>query len=71
MINNILKWIACIVTIAGAMCTTFRLDPINIYMLNAGAFLYLIWSIRIREVNLIVINVALLIIYIVGLFVGK
>ena len=71
MINSILKWIACIVTIAGAMCTTFRIDPINIYLLNAGAFLYLIWSIRIRESNLIVINVALLAIYIGGLFITR
>lgn len=71
MINLILKWVACSVTIAGALCTTFRIDPINIYLLNAGAFLYLIWSIRIKESNLIVINVALLIIYIAGLFITK
>jgi hypothetical protein len=65
-----LKWVACIVTLVGALCTALRIDPMNIYLLNAGAFLYLIWSVRIRELNLIVINASLLLIYIVGLFFG-
>ncbi len=65
-----LKWIACIVTLAGALCTALRVDPTNIYLLNLGAAIYLVWSIRIREWNLIVINAALLLIYIVGLFFG-
>ncbi len=65
-----LKWTACIVTLAGALCTALRIDPTNIYLLNLGAAIYLVWSIRIREWNLIVINAALLLIYIVGLFFG-
>lgn len=65
-----LKWAACFVTLAGALCTALRIDPMNIYLLNAGALLYLIWSIRIREWNLIVINASLLAIYLVGLFFG-
>ena len=68
--NFWLKWTACIVTLAGALCTALRIDPTNIYLLNAGAAIYLVWSIRIKEWNLIVINAALLIIYIVGLFFG-
>ncbi len=67
-LDFILKWVACLVTLAGALCTALRIDPMNIYLLNAGAFLYLIWSVRIREWNLIVINAALLTIYCVGLF---
>ncbi len=67
----ILKWTACAVTLVGALCTALRIDPMNIYLLNAGAFLYLIWSIRIREWNLIVINAALLTIYCVGLFFAR
>lgn len=63
-----LKWTACAVTLAGALGTALRIDPLNIYLLNAGALLYLIWAIRIREANLIVINAALLIIYVIGLF---
>ena len=70
MFDNILKWTACFVTLAVALCTALRIDPTNIYLLNAGAALYLIWSLRIKEWNLIVINASLLLIYIVGLFFG-
>jgi len=70
-LNFVLKWVACIVTLLGATCTALRIDPLNIYLLNAGAVLYLAWSIRIREWNLIVVNVVLLLIYIIGLFYGK
>jgi hypothetical protein len=69
-LNWWLKWVACAVTLAGATCTALRIDPMNIYLLNAGAILYLAWSIRIREWNLIVVNAVLLLIYIVGLFYG-
>jgi len=68
MLNNILKWVACAVTLAGALCTAVRIDPLNIYLLNAGALLYLIWSYRIREWSLVTINAGLLAIYVVGLF---
>jgi hypothetical protein len=68
--NFYLKWIACAITLAGALCTSLRIDPINIYLLNGGALLYLIWSLRIREWNLVAINGGLLLIYLVGLFVG-
>lgn len=67
-LNFYLKWTACAVTLAGALMTALRVDPLNIYLLNAGSLLYLIWAVRIREANLIVINAALLIIYVVGLF---
>jgi hypothetical protein len=67
-INTVLKWVACAVTLSGALCTSLRIDPLNIYLLNAGALLYLIWSIRIREWNLSAVNAGLLTIYIVGLF---
>jgi hypothetical protein len=69
MVNFILKWTACVATLAGALCTALRADPANIYLLNAGALLYLIWSVRIREFNLILVNAALLTIYVVGLLV--
>lgn len=67
-INTVLKWVACAVTLSGALCTSLRIDPMNIYLLNAGALLYLVWSIRIREWNLTSVNAGLLTIYIVGLF---
>jgi hypothetical protein len=69
MMNAYLKWVATVITLVGAVCTSFRLDPLNIYLLNAGAFLFLIWSIRIKDTALIVVNSGLLIAYILGLFV--
>jgi len=68
MLNNILKWAGCVTVCAGALAASLRVDPLNIYLLNAGAFIYLIWSIRIKELNLIVVNGILLLLYIIGLF---
>lgn len=67
-LNDVIKWVACAVTLAGALCTSLRIDPLNIYLLNAGALLYLFWSVRIREWNLSAVNAGLLTIYVVGLF---
>jgi hypothetical protein len=67
MLNNILKWTACFLTLGGALTTSLQIDPLNIYLLNVGSTLYLIWAIRIRELSLIVINAGLLLIYVVGL----
>jgi hypothetical protein len=67
LINTILKWVACIVTLSGALCTSLQIDPLNIWLLNGGAVLYLIWSWRIREWSLVTINFGLLAIYILGL----
>lgn len=64
-----LKWFATVVTLTGAVCTSFRFDPLNIYMLNAGALLFLIWSILIKDKALIVVNAGLLLIYILGIFI--
>ena len=66
--NNLLKWSGCATVVLGALCTSLRIDPLNIYLLNAGALLYLIWAIRIRELNLVLVNGVLLAIYLVGLF---
>lgn len=67
-LNFYLKWTACAVTLGGALLTSLRVDPQNIYLLNVGAALYLLWSLRIREWNLVVINGGLLSIYFIGLF---
>jgi hypothetical protein len=66
MINSLLKWTACAVTLAGALATSLQLDPLNILLLNSGAVLYLIWSLRIREWSLVTINAGLLTIYLYG-----
>jgi hypothetical protein len=68
MFNNTLKWGGCLAVVLGALCTSLRIDPLNIYLLNIGALLYLVWAIRIRELNLVLVNGVLLAIYIVGLF---
>lgn len=63
LFNNILKWTACATVLGGAMATSLGIDPLNVFLLTAGGILYLIWSIRIREWNLIVVNGAVLVIY--------
>ena len=63
LFNSIIKWTACFTTMAGALATTLAIDPLNVFLLTLGGILYLIWSIRIREWNLIVVNIALLAIY--------
>ena len=68
MFNTWLKWLGCVAVCAGALATSLRVDPLNIYLLNLGAAIYLLWSIRIRETNLIVVNAVLLALYLVGLF---
>jgi hypothetical protein len=67
MITNVLKWLGCIMVCAGALATSLRVDPLNIYLLNLGAIVYLAWAVRIGELNLIVVNTVLLGIYLVGL----
>ena len=66
--NFCLKWSACVVTLIGAVLTSLRIDPMNIYLLNLGAMLYFVWGYRIREWNLIVINAGFIIIYGVGIY---
>jgi len=63
-----LKWSACVITLAGAILTSLRIDPMNIYLLNVGAILYFVWGYRIREWNLIVINAGFILIYAVGIY---
>ena len=66
MINTLLKWTACASTLCGALATSLALDPLNIVLLNIGALIYLIWSLRIREWNLVAVNGGLLTIYVIG-----
>jgi hypothetical protein len=70
LFNNVLKWAGCLAVVLGALCTSLRIDPLNIYLLNLGALLYLVWAVRIRELNLVLVNGVLLAIYLVGLFYG-
>jgi hypothetical protein len=69
LLDNILKWTACAVTLTAALLTSFEVLTYNRELFAVGAALYLLWSVRIREANLIVINGALLAIYGAGLIV--
>ena len=68
--NTWLKWLACVVTLTGAILTSLRIDPANIYFLNTGAVLYFVWGYRIREWNIIVINLGFILIYTVGIYIS-
>lgn len=64
---DIIKWIATFFTIAGALATALMFDPLNVYLLNLGAVLFLIWGCMIKEKAMIVVNASLLLIYVIGL----
>lgn len=65
-IEDIAKNLGLVSTLAGALATSLGLDPLNIWLLNAGAVLYLFWSVRVRDWNLVAVNAGLLTIYAVG-----
>ena len=63
---NTAKQLALISTLAGALATALAQDPLNIWLLNAGAILYLYWSYSVRDWNLVAVNGGLLTIYLIG-----
>lgn len=66
-INNILKWSATVLILIGAVLTSLAIDPANIYFMNIGTLVWLIWALRINDKALIVVNAGLLLIYLAGL----
>lgn len=62
-LNNFLKWTATILTILGALAISYKIDPLNIYLLNAGSVFWIIWSLRIREYSILIVNVVMMLIY--------
>ena len=66
-LNVILEWVATVVTIGGALATSLGYDPLNIYLFNAGAILWLAWAVRVKRHSLMVVNFGLLTVYMVGL----
>lgn len=65
-IDEALKWVATAITLAGAMLTSLAVDPLNVYLLNTGSFIFLIWAVRIRDGAMIAVNAGLLAIYGLG-----
>lgn len=69
MINTFIKWTALVVTIAGAVCNAYLITPLNIYLGNIGALLYMTWAVRTKDINIALVNAALLGIYASGLLI--
>ena len=66
---DIIKWVATFVTLLGALATALMFDPLNVYLLNLGAVLFLIWAVLIKERAMITVNAGLLLIYLIGIIV--
>lgn len=69
LLSSKIKWVATVVTLFGALTTTLMYDPLNIYLLNAGSFLFLIWAFMIKDKAMITVNTGLLLTYILGLWI--
>jgi len=73
-LNNFLKWSATALTLLGAALVSAKTDPTlvdliqswDVRCLNVGCVIWLIWSVRIRDFGLIVVNGGLLLIYMLG-----
>jgi hypothetical protein len=68
MVTNVLKWLGTAFTLAGAIATSLAIDPLNVYLFNAGAVTWLVAAIRMKEISLIVVNAGLLVVYMFGVF---
>jgi len=66
--TEILKWVGTALTIAGAVATALAIDPLNVYLFNAGALVWLWAATRMKEKSLIVVNAGLLAVYMFGVF---
>jgi hypothetical protein len=65
---NVVKWVATFVTLLGALATTLKFDPLNIVLLNAGAVLFFLWGVLIKDKAMMTVNFGLLAIYVFGLW---
>lgn len=61
--NSALKWLATILTIAGALAISYQIDPLNMYLLNIACLVWILWGVRIREWSIVTVNVVMLAIY--------
>ena len=61
------KWAGCALVVAGAFLTAINIYPLNLIVLNSGTFIYMIWSWRVKEMSVFVVNLSLTLIYTVGI----
>ena len=69
LVADVFKWVATAITLSGGLATALMYDPINIYLLNLGALLFLIWGYLIRDKAMIVVNAGMLSIYMIGIWI--
>jgi hypothetical protein len=67
-LTRFLAWTGTALVLAGAVATSLRIDPLNIYLLNIGSASFLWWAWRIQDRAMIAVNGGLLVIYLAGLF---
>lgn len=67
--NALLKWLATLLTIVGAITVIYRVDPHSIYVLNSACVVWILWGWRIREWSIVVVNIAMLMIYSWGVYI--
>jgi hypothetical protein len=67
IVNFLLQWSATILTIAGAIFTSLNVYPLNVITFNVGSILWLWFAIRVKQTSLIVVNAAMLLVYVFGL----
>ena len=65
-INQALGWVGCLLVCIGAIAVALEIDPLNIYMLNAGAIVYGIWGYRTKQWNQVAVNLFLIAVYSFG-----
>lgn len=63
----VLKWLGLVFAVAGALLTSLNYFPYNIYCFNLGSLLYFSWACRIRDLNMMLVNGSMLVIYFFGL----
>lgn len=68
MLNSILKWTGCLFAIIGAILVTLKIEPWNIAFANIGSLFYLLWAIRVKEWNIVLVNTVFLLIYGYGIY---
>ena len=64
--NFYLKWSATVVLIIFTIMTNLQITPANLWVGVISSAMWSLWSIRIREWSLIVVNTMMLVIGIVG-----
>ena len=66
-ITLIIKWVATAISLVGASLAALDIYPWSAIILNFGAFVFLIWAIRIKDLAMITVNAGILLIYTAGL----